>query len=729
MSDVQSRIAECVEAATRGLAPDPELRIEVARELRTHIEDAIRAAVVAGATEREAADRALGAFGNPEEVGREIRDANLRRMRTRSVLKWTARVTLLPAAAILLLVILLEAARSGSLFVSRAALVGGLRKNAVEAEAAWRWFSVIENSRTRHIRADLTEEERFALTSDTESLAARYPDNPLFHAAYVSDALSKSENYPLEKLLEVLRRGEEMEPDNAFYNYMAASVLFERGSEAVPDVGRTYEIESGGKVHVLKAHKLVVRDRTLVERAIEEMERGNAKRFYNSHAIDYAMFKTNLYRQPRTFVEELQRIAIHAGVRLPDLANLRLLTRSAVAYARLLAEEGRKEDAVRILKDITRPGLLVGSSSPTLIHLLVAREILVTPLREAALVYEDLGLSEEAAAARAEAESENAIFARLTSARSDQSDVVKFTREAGIIAGLIVPTGDLTERLDLRSWRLLERTLFERTALSAALALGFLALVYLGLRVSAALVMGHMRRDPPLILFPGWRRFFMVVAKSAVVPLVIYIAYSRLLPFGGARYGVNSQPWRIVLELALLGMAVFGVALVSSYHAIYARCRELGMEVPAKGMFRPGKAWWVIWGLAGAALIYYAYRWGTGTDAIGAVVTAIVVLTATGWLLATGWKMFHLRGSLGRFRATFLRSLLPLMGAVVIAFGLVAHTSLILLEHHYTRLLQRPGTRLGTDEIEFSVYREYREHLAEKARELGISATGSSPRL
>ena len=82
---MKSRWKEEVEGylgrATRGLVPDPELRMKVSHELRTRLEETVLYARATGATAEEAEAHALNAFGAPDELSDELRAGNLRRMR------------------------------------------------------------------------------------------------------------------------------------------------------------------------------------------------------------------------------------------------------------------------------------------------------------------------------------------------------------------------------------------------------------------------------------------------------------------------------------------------------------------------------------------------------------------------------------------------------------------------------------------------------------------------
>jgi hypothetical protein len=97
---------EVTERLTLRLRIDPELRMDVSHELRTHLEDAAAEFRGAGQGEEEAAASAVKALGEERELGEMLWQANRRRIRFRQAAKWAARVTLLPGALAVVVLLL-----------------------------------------------------------------------------------------------------------------------------------------------------------------------------------------------------------------------------------------------------------------------------------------------------------------------------------------------------------------------------------------------------------------------------------------------------------------------------------------------------------------------------------------------------------------------------------------------------------------------------------------------
>ncbi|MCC7407454.1 MAG: hypothetical protein IT442_05245, partial [Phycisphaeraceae bacterium] len=79
---------EVIAAATARLAMDGELRLEVRRELRGHLEDSAGEYEAAGYTPEQAAEEAVKHLGDPGELAEELWRANRGRLRLRAVVKW-----------------------------------------------------------------------------------------------------------------------------------------------------------------------------------------------------------------------------------------------------------------------------------------------------------------------------------------------------------------------------------------------------------------------------------------------------------------------------------------------------------------------------------------------------------------------------------------------------------------------------------------------------------------
>src|SRR4051812_41802593 len=90
-----------LDRVTHRLRIDPELRLEVAHELRTHLEDSAAELRAAGRAEEDAVAEAARALGAETELADQLWQANGRRVRIQKIARWGIGATLVPAASII----------------------------------------------------------------------------------------------------------------------------------------------------------------------------------------------------------------------------------------------------------------------------------------------------------------------------------------------------------------------------------------------------------------------------------------------------------------------------------------------------------------------------------------------------------------------------------------------------------------------------------------------------
>jgi hypothetical protein len=214
---------------------DSELRLELMQELRSHLETGSAEYRSAGLPPVEADAQAARALGEEAQLAQQLWDANRRRLRQRAAARWGG-AALLPAAvaATLLLVVgLLATLRPVlSLLSGGNTVVYALREIAETAQPS----DLLTPS-----LSSLTPEQRFIFEGDgaptrlarDKAVADRWPENPVYYGNYVAtlftdlrigDRELKAEP-SIGELVRILDRGEQLAPDDGFYNLLKAHVL------------------------------------------------------------------------------------------------------------------------------------------------------------------------------------------------------------------------------------------------------------------------------------------------------------------------------------------------------------------------------------------------------------------------------------------------------------------------------------------------------------------------
>jgi len=348
---------ELLDRLTDRLRVDEELRLDVAQELRAHLEDSAAEFRRAGQDQQEAADSAAAALGDERELAEMLWTANRRRIRLRGVLRWVARVTLLPAAV--LVIVFLLVSMGGKSYPMH---MGQL----FDPGWASRFMGLLGKS---YWSDALTEEERFILTGDpaakdrierAKSIADRWPDNPVYYGNYVVNLMTSRDLYERDdagkvlgftpegfaRMLTVMDRGERIDPDNAFYDFFKASWLVKEAATLSEDPARTYEVTCGnGEVTTVHCDRIEIHDPDQFRRGLEEFRQGLAKAEWTGRTMEMTNLRLGLLPEPDRLSEYLRRLALQYSVLLPRFNDYRLLAdRLGQAHGR---QAGGKEPNTR----------------------------------------------------------------------------------------------------------------------------------------------------------------------------------------------------------------------------------------------------------------------------------------------------------------------------------------------------------------------------------------------
>jgi len=672
---------------TRRLAGDRELQLDVRRELHTHLEDAAAEFRDAGETPEAAASLAARALGEEGELEEQLWSANRFRMRVRGLLWWAARVALLPGA-IAVIVLLILAMSDGA--------------------GTWSADSLPYSWRDEKLSAD--DKVLLGMTGTTDRLARakaaadRWPDDPAVWAAYVTMLLDRGldqepEAFPLEEI----RHGQQIDPDNGWWNLLEADVLLRQSSRIVPDGKLTYpaEFSSCAASEACDSEpspldRLEISDTETFERAIEQFYTGLDKPLLTHRGIELACRRADLLPEATRLTHILWRwgLVMENSLGLESHALLRDLCNRVDAYAVTLAGDGQWDAAVAQLHAAQLLGARLAGQATTLIDLLVATAIRMAPLAPAEVLAEAQGHPEFAEQARRLREAQRAEFgeARPHFMSTPHGD----RRRAGAYwLVLLAPGGVRAE--DAAAMRNLEYAVGWELALMVLLVVMVLLALLIGLGVLVSL----LRRPRPVLLFVGWRRLGRICLFALVLPLAIYAFYAAAVWRWGGGFGVNYAFGRVLLEITLTAAAVIALLLAMGYAAICRRAAELGFDVGGPRRLRRQWVFVTLAALVGLVSAVYIVGWWAGplrpeplgllqrwfalpdyagtlyASLGGAILAAAVASVGLLWLIAEGVRLLKRRRSGGR---EVFRNLLPILSAGVILVGLACGWALSRVE-------------------------------------------------
>jgi hypothetical protein len=568
-----------ISAVTRRLRPDAELQMDIAHEVRTHLEDAAEAARAGGMDEDACQSEAVRAFGDVDELATALFEANRRRMRLRAVIKWTARATLMPAALLV-----------------TAFVVGAATVNLMTTAALCETFGGVGGegflaAMARHFpddptpgRNDLTNDERFVIEhlvsqdhDSAKALVERFPNDPLYHAHYTRElfcsrwANERAGTDWIPVILAALRQGRELEPDNAFYDGLTAAVLIGEASEYVTT-----------DTHVTG---LKITDKSGFDKGIAALHRAVEKGVVRKYAQEVEWEWRALRASPQTLSAQMHLRMYRASTLWDHSGMFRPIYQRLPHHALALADEGKTAEAIELLQTLERVLVMFGAQADDLVETISTQSLLIQILETRAQALEKAGQAAAAATVRARLTEENRWKAEAKQRwpvrgwavrKAPTSLPIATQNEAawGRRSSVLLAT---TRPLHMDDAALIEHTRKAElsVALRAALSL-ILFVALLGTVLLAALIMLDFlfRRKQD----GGWQRLARTVSWTLAFPAVACVIWLCVLPNPVARYALQQCFGRRGFHVTAPVAALIAAMLLSVLAALHFLLRRRSGE-------------------------------------------------------------------------------------------------------------------------------------------------------
>ena len=721
--DSDERTGQFLDAATAGLSDDPELRLDVRGELASHIEETAEARVAGGDSEEEARAHALKAFGELTDVAAEFVDANRSRMRHRARIRLALRALLAPAAVVV-----------AALAIRPSVLDLLPALNALGNDGLWAGDSP-EAMLLRGRKP--TPEQRLILCGDPargtmaqqqRAIWEASPENKTFAGNYVTALLAGygqlggTDEERFQVFAKELAAVTELDPENARYDYLLAAKKL--------DLACTVKADPAGKDDdgkTLYDHRLDTRDRACLDEAMATLKAALRKQRFQRYSREILHERLLILGSPRTRFQQISMISMCASTLLPDLGELRALTRASILYGELLVTEGRPQDAEPLLDAWKTMALHLNDDSFTLIDVLVVGALPKMALKMVPPVYETAGNAGKAAKTRQEAA---ALAAPVTGwrdkSRESRPDEDRLLRSASVLHLLLLPAvGEWPTDAELAPGRYLDYVNLEQAVASGVTIFLLAAMVACAV---VALRWGLDRRcaSAPILLLPSWRVMACALGLGVLVPVAAYFLLSRYSPVALRQYAIrNAWPF-FAAEMVVLTVLILGVPSVVAWRAIRERCRALGLEHGGR-RFRFVRLLTPL--LAGATVlgvvVVCVATERTGNPPLPAVavllVAALVVLVSAALPALRALGLLPGTLATGFRTGTVARSLIPVFASAIILFSLLTRPY---LDHRETWLVQNdPLMRMdagkpGFTAVEVRVTERLQKAVAEAAKGL-----------
>jgi len=568
-ADMDDQTRQMIDDATAGLRHDPELRLDVEKELLTHLQQAAEAFRAAGCEDAEGQARKV--FGSPLELAGELVSGNARRMKLRALARLALQALVVPAAIVLALWL----GYGGLVRLQRIPRVIGplVRDFDMPSDP----FMEVVN-RYGELRLSPFDARTQDNTSDYReryyALLAAHPHDPRYYG-YVITSLSGSPMSEVE-----LRKGMQLDPDNALYPYLLSRKYLQTAFIGKSNPRPYDPIRQASIDYELK-------NRQDLERAIQEIRVGLNKPYLKDHKDDVVNYKMTELPAPADCAAYYeQTMPVYAEL-YPQYAAYRQIARAIPVYAELLIQEGRTDEALALLRQWKRLPLQMMQDSHGLIGVLVANAMAKILGKQTAAIYEYMGKDALAAQTRQELAAMTAPVNRYASGKAITGNEILagtniFAGSAGWIQSRLGNRSivDASNRAVLTPQRVMGYKMMEEFAL--ALLLVVLALLIIGLAIAQCMLFFRLRsaKSAPILLLPGWRQVARILLLGVLLPLAVYAVYS-LLPIAGRGVGVQHHLARFTVEMLVLCGLLVSLPWLLTVRFIRRRCGQLGVPVLA----------------------------------------------------------------------------------------------------------------------------------------------------
>lgn len=667
---------ELIRRLTQCLKVDPEVQLDVANELRAHIEDATAEFRNAGCDETESNAQAAGTLGSPDELAEQIWQANRGRIRIRQMVKWGLRATLFPSAAILMIALFLSSPLKDRLFRNEAP-----GQWNIDVSGQWKIPDPA-------MLSQVPEDQRLIITGEPaasnpalsfKAIYDRWPE-PVFYANYAaalvgewSDESPSAERSNLpddvaaqlcrvneertKAVIAALGEGNQIDPGNSMYDILQGSILLLDAS-----AGETGQ----GDMKVTQPERFQLGLYTL-RRALDE---GRCTFRRN----ELLLRRLRLLPPSSSFFQINEQANLTVGIQIPG-GRLRSAARCLADYAVQSASQDRRNEALDCLFTLRMLGARLLESSESMIDLLMSWAIRQIGHHAADRVFTSLGMNEQAQAARASISQDKQFFENSFLPRVRD---LAWIKGGGTLAGFkLKQEYCIAERLAVH---------YEYVQGPLLLLVGLLILMCV---VSAGIGIVYMIRlrgtsEYPLLLLPSVWQVARILLISAVLPVAIYLTYSWLCPMGSRWISDQWAEDRVLLEQLLTASGMIVLLLALAYSAIRKAALRAGVAAPPPIGFRNRRWSMSVAGLV--VLICLAYIVGWYLVVVGILPESWsqaqappmlwFALPALAMLWACRECVFLFRKCHRQFRGTVFRSMAPiiLVAAIVLAgaFGFAA---------------------------------------------------------
>ncbi len=552
-----SRIDKTLDGCVQPLRRDPEIALDVRRELAGHLEEHLDA----GMSEEEALRR----FGDPGEIGAGLFQANFKRLKLRAKIRLAVMILAVPAVIGALFFSinfrfwtgveqwldaqwteptpLIRGVHSFAAFFSR----GGQRLSPEEA-------ILVYGDRSRGATANLSAEANAQC-----AIAELDPESRVFRAhallALLADDSADKRSFQIAEV----EKARAFEPENALYDFLLAALLLKDALE----------------FPVTDEEPFQIRDRALLDRAMALFRTGLDKPYCRTYIREMAEKRNAvIHRRITDFASTVERIRIQSQIPLPYLNLYRSLGKVLPFYGELLNAEGNRPDGEFFLNAWKPFVRHIVKEENVLAGILVANSIVGQQSRFARLPVPEKR--------QRELDQARVPIEKWCSRQTPPG----YFQGAGFLGSLLLPAvytkTEACPQSMFTPGRRLDYLFANGVMLQLLNMLGCFILCWYAIGMLWALLRGR----PGFLLTLSRRDGVRIAVWGVLVPVALFFVLMELTPLGGRSYGLNSLNPGVFGRLALEAFFFIFLLplpfLILWRRACHRRGRELGFrKLPA----------------------------------------------------------------------------------------------------------------------------------------------------
>ena len=586
----KAKIEELLDNLTLGLKADPEVRLDVKSELRSHLEAKIEEGIQSGLSEEASEEQALKSFGDTIQISDDIADANSTKMSFKARLKVFAGILLVPAVIICALISFDPISMSLNLspFTWMSNPAGCFNISNRHNKVFW-FFERYTPEEKLILYGDKSKKTRVA---QQKAIWERFPDNKAYLANYIIILLSNKKNNQIwrEEMFSELKMAEQKDPDNALYNYITTGLLLEKACKIESKrISLTKKDRENGKRYKA-TYSLKIKDRKLMNQAIEEYLKGTQKKYFKSYVTDIVNRRFDIMGNPKTLVENINQISVAAGILLPHISYVRNIPKSLWLYAEELQKGGRQKEALRIVKPWRTYIKQITQDVYCLIEVLVDNAVASVGYQIIPNIYCKAGKISLANSTKQEL---LRICAPVKNwkAKINQNDITKKQLEkTGALGSMLLPAlGEInfTEK-EFSISRKIEYTAVEKAGI---VVLNGLFMIAMASSLLTALYWRIRSKQKALLLAPSQQLIIRIFLSGIVLPLTAYVLISISGILGGHEYNLMHNAISLAAQFFILLTIIPAIIFILIRKYVHQRCMMLDIPCPET---KQSKTWRII---------------------------------------------------------------------------------------------------------------------------------------